>query len=153
MFIESWQLTLLYLITAPIIAVLVSLTTKRFRIISKRIQIAMGDITHVTQEGIESYQEIKIYGGQDYERDKFAQVNNQNRQQTMKMEVTKALSIPIIQLLAGFGLALVLHFALARVLEGTLTTGGFVTMVMYMLLCVKTFKISCLCQRHLAKEE
>ena len=157
MFAESWQLTLLFLATAPLIAFLVNVTSKRFREISKRMQMAMGDITHATQEGIEAHQEIKIYAGQHYERDNFARVNNDNRRQTMRMEVTKALSIPIIQLLAGSGLALVLYFAVAGVIAEELTPGGFVSMVMLMMLILKPLKslssVNAVLQRGIAAAE
>jgi len=157
MFSISWDLTLLFLITAPLIAVLVNVTTRRFRVISKRIQDAMGDITHVTQEGIESYQAIKIFNGQQHERDKFARENSKNRRQSMKMEVTKALSIPIIQLLAGFGIALVLHFAMARVIAAQLTPGEFMVMIMLMMLTLKPLKslssVNSVIQRAIAAAE
>ncbi len=140
MFSESWRLTLLFLITGPLIAFLVNIISKRFRMISKRIQKAMGSITHTTQESIESYQEIRIYGGQDYEKETFRRINNNNRQQSMKMELTKASSVPIIQLLAGFGLALVLYFAVGMVIAEQLTPGGFTSMVLLMMLTLKPLK-------------
>jgi len=157
MFTTSWQLTLIFLITAPLIAILVRFTTSRFRLTSKRIQIAMGDITQITQESVESFQAIKIYGGQEHERSKFAEVNNRNRRQAMKMEITKAISIPVIQLLAGVGLALVLHFAVTKVVQGTLTTGEFVTMIGMMMLILKPLKslagVNVLFQRGIAAAE
>lgn len=157
MIAESWQLTLLFLITTPLIAFLVAVTSRRFRIISRRIQTAMGDITHVTQEGIEAYQEIKVYAGQEYEEANFARVNSRNRQQSMKMEVTKALSVPIIQLLAGLGLALVLHFAIAGVLADEISPGGFVSMIMLMMLILKPLKslssVNVIIQRGIAAAE
>ena len=154
---QSLQLTLLFLVTGPLIALLVTITTRRFRLISKRIQAAMGDITHVTQEGIESYKEIKIYGGFEHEQKSFAQVNSYNRRQAMKMEVTKALSVPIIQLLAGLGLALVLYFAVAEVIAEQLTAGQFVVMIMLMMMTLKPLKsltsVNAIIQRSVAAAE
>ena len=49
MFVQSWYLTLMFLVTGPLIAILVTITTRRFRLISKRVQTSMGKITHVTQ--------------------------------------------------------------------------------------------------------
>ena len=157
MFLQSWHLTLLFLVTGPLIAVMVGITTRRFRVISKRLQAAMGDITHVTQEGIESYREIKIYGGLEHEQNNFARVNNYSREQSMKMEITKALSVPIIQLLAGLGLALVLYFAVAEVIAEQLTPGGFVVMIMLMMLMLKPLKsltsVNAIIQRGVAAAE
>ncbi|MCP3674733.1 MAG: lipid A export permease/ATP-binding protein MsbA [Gammaproteobacteria bacterium] len=140
MIVISWQLTLLFLITVPLIAIIVSFTSRRFRIISKRIQSAMGDISHATQEGVDSYKEIKIYGGQDYERNNFHRVNSNNRNQSMKLEMTKAASVPIIQLLAGVGLALVLYYAVGSVIKGQMTEGQFVQIVALMMLILKPLK-------------
>ncbi len=157
MFSESWQLTLLFLITAPLIAFLVTVISRRFRLISKRIQVAMGSITHVAQESIESYQDIRVYGGEDYEKQNFNRVNSRNRQQAMKMEVTKALSVPVIQLLAGFGLALVLYFAMGSVMAEELSPGGFISMIMLMMLTLKPLKslssVNDILQRGLAAAE
>jgi ATP-binding cassette, subfamily B, bacterial MsbA len=157
MFLESWKLTLLFLITGPVIAILVSVTSKRFRLISKKIQSAMGNITHVTQEGVESYRDIKIYGGQTHEQAAFDKVNSTNRQLAMKMEVTKSLSVPIIQMLAALGLALVLYFAVKEVINETITPGGFVTMLMLMMLMLKPLKslttVNAVLQRGIAAAE
>ncbi|MFT5453276.1 MAG: subfamily B ATP-binding cassette protein MsbA [Enterobacterales bacterium] len=157
MLVTDWELTILFLIAAPLIAFLVTLTSRRFRDLSRRIQVAMGDITQVTQESVESYQAIKIYGGQEHEGEKFARVNNQNRRQTMKMEITKALSIPVIQFLAGIGLALVLYFATSRVVNGSLTPGSFVMMLSMMMLILKPLKslssVNAIFQRGIAAAE
>ena len=84
-------------------------------------------------------------------------MNNRNRRQAMKMEITKAISIPVIQLLAGVGLALVLHFAVTKVVQGTLTTGEFVTMIGMMMLILKPLKslagVNVLFQRGIAAAE
>ncbi len=140
MFSESWQLTLIFLVTAPLIAVSVNLTSKRFRLISRRVQESMGNISHVTQEGIESYQVIKIYGGQAFEQQLFDKENRSNRLQSMKMIITKALSVAVIPLLASFGLALVLYFAISYVDTGDLTPGGFISLVMLMMVILKPLK-------------
>ena len=55
LFYVNWKLTLFFIAVMPLIAFLVSIVSKRFRLISKRIQSAMGDVTHVTQEVVNGH--------------------------------------------------------------------------------------------------
>ncbi len=140
MFQNSWKLTLIFLLTAPIIALLVNYVSRRFRLISQRIQGAMSDITQVTQEGVESYDTIRIYGGETQERSKFKQVNRNNRQQSMKLETTKAGSVAVIQIIAGIGIAVVFYFGIQMITSGELTGGAFIATLMLMALILKPLK-------------
>jgi len=140
MFQNSWKLSLIFLLAAPIIALMVSFVSKRFRQISKRIQGAMSDITHVTQEGVESYQAVRIYGGQEQEVDRFKSVNKNNRQQSMKLEVTRSGSVALIQVIAGLGIAVVFYFGVQMIAAGELTGGAFIATLMLMALILKPLK-------------
>ena len=42
MFYHSWQLSLVFLVVGPLIAKIVGIVSKRFRVVSSRIQTAMG---------------------------------------------------------------------------------------------------------------
>ena len=140
MFQNSWKLSLIFLLTAPIIALLVNFVSRRFRMISHKIQGAMSDITQVTQEGVESYDTIRVYGGEDQERGKFKRVNRNNRQQSMKLETTKAASVSVIQIIAGIGIAVVFYFGIQMIQAGELTGGAFIATLMLMALILKPLK-------------
>ncbi len=43
----NWKLTLVMLAILPVIAVMVTTASRKFRKQSKKIQVAMGDVTHV----------------------------------------------------------------------------------------------------------
>ena len=68
LFYINWKLTLFFIAVMPFIAFLVSIVSTRFRLISKRIQSAMGDVTQVTQEVVSGYQEVRMFGGAETER-------------------------------------------------------------------------------------
>ena len=157
MFQNSWKLSLIFLLSAPIIGLLVNVVSRRFRTISHRIQGAMSDITQVTQEGVESYDTIRIYGGEDHERGKFKTVNKNNRQQSMKLETTKAASVSVIQLIAGIGIAVVFYFGIQMINSGELTGGAFIATLMLMALILKPLKdlntVNAMLQRGIAAAE
>jgi subfamily B ATP-binding cassette protein MsbA len=109
MFYLSVTLTLILLTTGPLIALLVSFVTKKFRKLSKRIQSSMGDVSRIVEESIKAQIVVKVFGGRDYEESQFDKINDQNRRQNMRMIATQALSTPTIRLIVGIGLAIIIY--------------------------------------------
>ncbi|NVJ51500.1 MAG: lipid A export permease/ATP-binding protein MsbA [Gammaproteobacteria bacterium] len=140
MFSESILLSLTFLLAAPVIAVVVNVTAKRFRKISTSMQDSMGSVTDATQEMVEGIKVVKTFGGEDYEDQKFEQASNTNRQQFMKMATVKAFSSPFIQLLAGIGMAAVFWVAISEFQKGVLSSGSFVTFFMQIMYLLKPLK-------------
>jgi subfamily B ATP-binding cassette protein MsbA len=64
----NWRLTLVMVAILPLIAVMVSTASKKFRKQSKKIQVAMGDVTHVASETIQGYRVVRSFGGEAYEK-------------------------------------------------------------------------------------
>ena len=133
MFINNWKLTLLFLIIVPIIAVVVSYTSKLFRKFSTRMQKTIGRITHIVEESIVGHRIVKIFGGQQYEIDKFENANERYRRTSLRKITTKAASTPIIQMLVGFVLVAVLAIAARPEIATEETAGGFVSFIVAMI--------------------
>lgn len=121
----NWKLTLTFFLFAPLIAFIVRSVGKRFRKLSHRIQNTMGDVTHVTQEAINGYQVVRIYGGQAYENARFESASDSNRQQFMKLVVANSASISVIQILVGVSTAIIVWLALAPGIVESMTPGVF----------------------------
>lgn len=107
----SPQLTLSVLLAGPAIALVVRLVSKRYRAISRRIQTSVADVTQIGQDVILGEREIKIYGGQQDEAERFSKVNEHNRRQHLKVSATNAMSSALVQILAASSLALVVYVA------------------------------------------
>ncbi|MXY57970.1 MAG: lipid A export permease/ATP-binding protein MsbA [Gammaproteobacteria bacterium] len=119
----NWMLTVIFLVLAPAVGMIVRYASRRFRRISKRIQDSMGDVTHVASEAVAAYREVKVYGGEDYERHRFTTASDSNRRQNLKMTATKATSAQVIQLLAAGGLAMLVALLLRPEVAGAMTPG------------------------------
>jgi subfamily B ATP-binding cassette protein MsbA len=140
MFYKSWQLSLIFILIGPIVAVIVSVVSKRFRLVSKRIQDAMGGLTSSVEQVLKGHKVVLMFGGQDKENQSFADKNNHNRQQNMKLIVAKILSVSSIQVIASVALAVVLYVASTPGLIGSLTPGVFVSVVVFMTMLLKPLK-------------
>jgi len=140
MFYNSWQLSLVFILIGPVVAVIVSVVSKRFRIVSKNIQKAMGNLTTSVEQVLKGHKVILMFGGQDIEKGRFQEKNNHNRQQNMKLLVTQILSVSSIQVLASIALAFVLYISSLPSMAAQLTPGIFTTVVVCMTMLLKPLK-------------
>ena len=136
----DWKLTLLSLIMVPPIAVVVRYFNVRLRNMSRRTQVAMGDITQVLQETVECNKVVKIFGGQEYEANRFAVTSNRLRSFSMKQTAAAAGNVPIVQLLAAMAVAVVVYYATKQAQSDATTVGGFVSFLAAMLLLTSPLK-------------
>ncbi len=125
MFYLSVPLTLVLLTTGPLIALLVSLVTKKFRKLSRRIQTSIGDVSRIVEESIKAQIVVKVFGGRSYEESQFEIINEQNRRQNMRMIATQALSTPVIRLIVGIGLAVIIYLVTRDESMNIVTPGTF----------------------------
>jgi subfamily B ATP-binding cassette protein MsbA len=141
MFYYSWQLSLIFLLITPIIALIVSVVSKRFRKVSKNIQGAMGEVTTAAEQTFNGHKVVLTFGGQQREFSRFAKINKHNRQQRMKMRATKSASVPIIQVIASFALAFVFYAITSDTLRDSISPGTFVSIITYMTMLLRPLKM------------
>ena len=134
LFYMNTRLTLFALAVAPLIVGLIRITSRLFRRYSQRIQRSMGDVTRVAKEALEGQRMIKVFNAQDQEIELFEGVNERNRASFMKLITVKAVSNPVVQMIAAFGLAAVMYVAIRQVLEQGISIGEFTSFLTALLL-------------------
>ncbi len=127
LFYLNWQLSFAFLAVAPVIGFVVSFASKRFKKLSKKIQVSMGDLTHVSSEAISAYKEVKSFSGQEYEKKRFHKASKNNYQQTMKMVLTSSINTPILQMIVALALASLVFVALSFM--GDMEPSAFITYI------------------------
>ncbi|UUM31528.1 lipid A ABC transporter ATP-binding protein/permease MsbA [Vibrio japonicus] len=125
MFWNSWQLSLVLIVIAPIVAWAIGFVSKRFRKISRNMQDAMGRVTSSAEQMLKGHKVVLSYGGQDLESQRFDAVSNQMRQQSMKLVAAKSIANPVIQVIASLALVVVLFLASVEEIRSQLTPGTF----------------------------
>ncbi len=134
LFYMNWRLTLFALAVAPLIIGLMRVTSRLFRRYSQRIQSSMGDVTRVAKEALEGHRMIKVFNAQGQEISLFEAVNEHNRASFMKLVTVKAVSNPVVQMIAALGLAAVMYVAIRQVLDKGITIGEFTSFLTALLL-------------------
>lgn len=143
LFVMLWygaRLTLALFVMAPLIAALVWFVGRRYRRISHRIQHSVGSVTGIVEEVVGGQREVKVYGGRDYEQQRFAEINDQNRRLNLKVASTNALSTALVQIIAACALAAVVFFATRPSMLATMTAGSFMATITAMIAMLPSLK-------------
>jgi subfamily B ATP-binding cassette protein MsbA len=123
----NWRLTLVMIAILPLIAVMVSTASKKFRKQSKKIQVAMGDVTHVASETIQGYRVVRSFGGEVYEEKRFLKASQSNTNKQLRMTRTGAIYTPALQLVIYSAMAVLMFLVLY--LRGDASAGDMVAYI------------------------
>ena len=136
----NWKLTLVTLFLIPFIGVIVRLTATRLKRLIKQFQGINGELTQVIEETTRAQQVIKIFGGQSYEAQRFAQRSDRLRGFAIRMASTMATTEPITQIITSFAVSIIVMIALAQAAGGHVTVGDFASFITAMLMLLTPMK-------------
>lgn len=140
MMVICWQLSLMFLLTVPFVGIIVTLTNKRVRRISHKVQKSMGQVTEIAAEAIDGYRVVRIFGGEQYEEDKFKLATEASRINDMKVAVSKATNVSGVQFVIAIGIATIIFAAIKLAAVITISAGSFVAIIAAMLQLIKPIK-------------
>jgi subfamily B ATP-binding cassette protein MsbA len=134
MLYSSFALTMALILATPLLGFLVFWVGRRFREISRRIQRSVGQVSHIVEEAVEGNRVVKIFGGQEYEKQNFHRINERNRRLNMKMTMTQAASSPILEMIVGLAFAGIVAVASSQMVLESITVGAFVAFMVAMMM-------------------
>ena len=126
-----WQLTLLTLVTAPLVGQTMAIFGKKLRTSSTVIQERAADITSVLQESISSVRVIKSFAREEYEIERFKKENLNNFRAQMKNSQIMATLTPIIEFVSAIGVTMIIWYGGREVINDNLTAGSLIAFLVY----------------------
>ena len=127
LFYVDWQLSLAFLLIAPIVGKTVSVASRYFRRYSTQMQDSMGEVTQIIGESIRGHHVVRTFNAKGQVNTKFDAASERNRTQNMKMAGTELISTPVIQLLVSSAIAGLIWFLMAPEFMRDRSSGDFVT--------------------------
>ncbi|HXD35729.1 MAG TPA: ABC transporter transmembrane domain-containing protein, partial [Rhodanobacter sp.] len=121
----SPYLTLSLLVMVPAIALVATVVSRRYRQISRRIQGTMGSVTGTVEESVGAHREVRIYGGQQHEAQRFGDITRHTRQLNLKIAATNAASSSTVQLIAAMALAALVYLGTRPQVLDVMSPGVF----------------------------
>jgi subfamily B ATP-binding cassette protein MsbA len=134
------QLTLVMLLLVPMIGLLVTVISRRFRKISHRIQDMMGNVSHVTEEAVVGQQVVKVFRGQEAEKARFRTVNDKTRRLHLRMTATHLASSSLVQVAAGLAMVLLMYIATRPSVLNAISAGTFTAIFTAMVATIPPLK-------------
>ncbi|HSC17067.1 MAG TPA: ABC transporter transmembrane domain-containing protein, partial [Gammaproteobacteria bacterium] len=132
------QLTVLVVLVGPVIAWLVGAMSRAFRRYSARIQHSMGDVTRLTEQSLHGQRVVKVFEGEEQERQQFGEVNARNFRFHVRLVAIQSLGDNLTQYVVALGVAAVMYFSFddldAASFLGFITATGMVVAPMKRLL-------------------
>lgn len=140
MFYQSARLTGALFVLAPLIALIVRTVGRRYRRIGPRIQQSMGEVTGTIHEVVNGQREVKIFGGQEAERQRFAAVTEENRRLNLKVSSTNAMATAAVQIIAACSIAVVIFVATRPGIINHTSAGEFMSVITSMMVMLTSLK-------------
>jgi subfamily B ATP-binding cassette protein MsbA len=131
MFFLHWKLSLLTLITMPLVLQAINTFGKKLRKAGRVLQERAADITAILQETISGIRVIKSFAREDYETDRFKQENYYNFRAQMKTSQLLATLTPVIEFLSAIGVTVIIWYGGMEVIDGNLTSGALIAFLIY----------------------
>lgn len=131
MFLVSWQLTFICMLSTPIVAWVIQYTSTRLRKTSEVIQQAIAHITHIAVEMIDGYKVVRIFGAEEYERKRFIRGIQQHRQYEMKAVVANSVGGSLVQVFIAIPIAVMIY--LATLNSMAISAGSFIAILVAMI--------------------
>jgi len=126
-FVQDWMLALIAMLVFPAVIYPIARFGRKMRHATLDGQAAMGDLTSLLEETVGGIRVVKAFGMEEYERSRFRKFTGDFMSHQLEIFRVNALSFPIMELLAGFGIAGVLLYGGMRVASGETTAGTLVS--------------------------
>lgn len=136
----SWQVTFAVLIMAPPLAWVMDKVGRRYRRISHRIQESGAQLLLAADQALSNQQEVKVYGAQQSELQRYSAIADNYLKLSLKVESTRSIASAMVQLMGSVGLATLLFVAGYEAMNGRLSAGGFVALMMAMMAIIPNLR-------------
>ncbi len=135
-FLLNAKLALVFFVAAPTLGICLWLVIRKVRPLYTRMQSAIDFVNRMIQENLTAIRVVKAYVREDYEKVKFAQVNQELKSISEKSFRTAVLNMPAMQLVMYTTIICILWFGGKLIFAGEMQVGeltGFLSYVLQIL--------------------
>ena len=127
----DWKLSLLTLMTIPLVAIAMKIFGRKLKRSSTVIQERAAEITSLLQESISAIRVVKSFVRETYETKRFEEQNWRNFQAAMKNVKLSSLLTPTVEFLAAIAVTFIVWFGGYEVVNEVITAGELVAFLTY----------------------
>ena len=127
------RLALVFVVCAPVLAVILLLVVRQVAPMYGRLQKAVDGLNNVVQEGLTAIRAVKAFVRGEYEEEKFRTVNGELLSASQRTFHFAVLNLPAFQLVMYTSVVLIFWFGGGMILRGELLVGELTGFLSYVL--------------------
>ena len=132
MFMINWHLTLLLLVTMPLVSLTVKFFGQQVHIRFEKIQEFFSQITARAQENFTGVRVVRAYAQEGAEIAAFNELNRHYAEKNLSLVRIDALMRPLMTFLIGMGFVLIIWVGVPAAIRGEISVGQFTVFNMYL---------------------
>lgn len=131
MFMLDWRLSLMTLVTVPLVGVSMRVFGRMIRRSGAEIQSRLSDFTAMMQESLSAERVVKAFGRERYEIDRYYEQNEQTFAASMQNVRLTSILTPTIEFIAALAATALIWVGGKEVVDGRITAGTLVAFLTY----------------------
>lgn len=140
LFYLNWQLTLVSLVTMPLLGLLVKLVQRRLSKVGHEQYQSQMRLVGMVDDNARAWRVVRTFDAAEFEYGRFEQEAVHQRRMVMKHITAGALVTPLTQVTASIGVATILTLALWQASQGQATVGEFVSFITALLMIISPMR-------------
>jgi ATP-binding cassette, subfamily B, multidrug efflux pump len=132
LFLTNWWLTLLLLVTMPLVSLTIKFFGQQVHVRFEKIQDFFAQITARAQENFTGVRVVRAYAQEDAEIAEFNKLNRQYAERNLSLVRIDAIMRPLMQFLIGVGFVLIIWAGVPLAVRGEITVGQFTVFNLYL---------------------
>lgn len=136
LFYLNWQLTLLSLITVPLLAFTVRRVHRRSQAVGAMMYSTQLRMVSVIDDIARAWRVVRTFDAGEFEKQRFVTEANEFRKRSIKTSAATSMMTPLSQTITSLGVALIIWLALVQARSDATSVGEFVAFITALLLLV-----------------
>lgn len=137
---RDWKLAIISLLVLPFAMYPILSFGRKLRRVSVKVQKSVAKLTSFLHENITGQRIVKAFCMEPLEEKRFERENEELFRTVMRRYRIKALSTPIVEILAGLGIAFIIWYGGSQVISGRSTPGNFFSFMAALLMLYEPIK-------------
>ncbi|MBF0561517.1 MAG: ATP-binding cassette domain-containing protein [Alphaproteobacteria bacterium] len=140
MFVQDWMLASISFFIFPASVLPILRLGRRMRRVTVNTQEHIGSMATLLEQDFQGVRVVKAYGMEAYEQRRIADLIEKIFKLTLKAQLTRAFSSPIMETMGGFAITVVVVYGGWRVIHNGMTPGAFFSFIASLLVCYRPLK-------------
>jgi ATP-binding cassette, subfamily B, multidrug efflux pump len=131
MFYTDWRLTLISLITVPLMLISTYIFKEYIKKSFNEVRLAVAKLNSFVQEHITGMSIVQIFNAEKPEYEKFVKINEEHRDANIRSILAYSIYFPMADLISALGTGLIVWYGSKQILQMDMTLGTLTAFIMF----------------------